>query len=113
MQTGNVEKAASPGGGGGTGGDGAGTHYIWSLLLPDHLLQLPGASSCSRGQKLSRSGAEPQACHAEVGTADSGVDKGGSECPKIGTDLLGSGAIGLAIRVRDMGPDTAYAEVVG
>ena len=31
----------------------------------------------------------------------------------IGADLLGGVAIGPAIRVRDMGPDTAHEEGVG
>ena len=42
-----------------------------------------------------------------------GVNQGGSGCPEIGTDILGGGAIGPAIRVRDMGPDTANSEGFG
>ena len=42
-----------------------------------------------------------------------GVNQGGSGCPEIGTDILGGGAIGPAIRVRDMGPDTAIQRVLG
>ena len=48
-----------------------------------------------------------------MGAADSYIDQGGSGCPDIGTDLLGVGAIGTAIRVRDMGPDAAYEEGIG
>ena len=47
---------------------------------------------------------------AEVGTADVCTEKGGSRCPDIRSDLLGGGKIGPTIRVRDMGPDTAYSE---
>ena len=45
--------------------------------------------------------------------ADSGIDQRRSVRLDIGADLLGSGAIGPAIWVRDMGPDIAYAEVAG
>ena len=48
-----------------------------------------------------------------MGAADSDIDQGGGECPYIGTYLIGSGAIGSAIWVRDMGPDAAYEEGVG
>ena len=34
-------------------------------------------------------------------------------CPDTGTDLLGCGTIGTAVRVRDMGPDAAYEEGIG
>ena len=89
------------------------THCLRSPYLPGHLLQVPGASSCSRGRQLAVSGAQHQERQAEVGAADSGFDQGGSGCLYIGTDLLGGGAIGPAIWVRDMGTDTAYAEGVG
>ena len=48
-----------------------------------------------------------------MGAADLYIDQGGSGCPDIGTDLLGGGAIGPAIRIRDMGPDAAYEEGIG
>ena len=48
-----------------------------------------------------------------MGAADSDIDQGRRRCPYIGTYLLGGGAIGPAIQVRDMGPDAAYEEVVG
>ena len=57
---------------------------------------------CTRGK--------PPECQAEVGTANSGTEQGGSGCPDIGEDILGSGTIGTDIQVRDMGPDPAYAE---
>ena len=57
--------------------------------------------------------AQPLARQAEVGAANLGVEQEGSGCQDIGTDLLSGGASGPAIRVRDMGPDTAYAEGVG
>ena len=52
---------------------------------------------------------QPPARQAEVGTDDLGTEKGGSRCPAIREDILGGGKIGPTIRVRDMGPDTAYA----
>ena len=45
--------------------------------------------------------------------SESVVDPGGTVCLDIGSDLLDGGAIGPDIRVRDMGPDCAYAESVG
>ena len=48
-----------------------------------------------------------------MGAADLYIDQGGSRCQVIGTYLLGGGAIVTAIRVRDMGPDATYEEVVG
>ena len=50
---------------------------------------------------------------AEVGADKLDVEQGGNGCEYIGTDLFGGGAIGPAIQVRDMGPDTVYAEGVG
>ena len=54
-----------------------------------------------------------QARHTEVGAADSYIDQGGSGCPDTGTDLFGRGAIGPAVRVRDMSTDSAYEEGIG
>ena len=48
-----------------------------------------------------------------MGTAYSGVEQGGSGCPDIGEDILGSGTIGTDIQVRDIGTDAAYEEGVG
>ena len=48
-----------------------------------------------------------------MGAADSDIDQEGNGCPDIGTYLLGSGAIGLDVRVRDMGTDTVHEEGVG
>ena len=56
---------------------------------------------------------QPQARQAEVGASDSVIEQGGSGLLDIKTYLLGSGEIGPAIRVRDMGPDTSYADGVG
>ena len=81
--------------------------------LPGNLLQVYEASYCDRGQQLAVSGAKPKARKIEVGAADSYINQGGSGCPDIRTDLLGGGAIGPAIRVRDMGPDAAYEESIG
>ena len=44
-----------------------------------------------------------------MGAANLGVEQVGSGYQDTMIDLLGGGAIGPAIRVRDMGPDTAYA----
>ena len=56
---------------------------------------------------------QPPAPQAEVGATNSGVEQVGSGVHDIGSDLLGGIAIYPAIQVRDMGPDTAYAEGVG
>ena len=53
---------------------------------------------------------KPPARQTEVGAAESGTEQGGSGCPNIGTDLLDGGTIGPVIRVRYMGPETAYEE---
>ena len=103
----------SPGGGGGTGGDGEGTNCLRSPPLPGELLQVSRESSCSRGRRLEGSGVQPQARQIEVGVSELGIEQGGSGCPETRKDLLGGGAIGPAIRVRDMGPDAAYEEGVG
>ena len=44
---------------------------------------------------------------------DSYIEKGGSGCPDTRTYLLGGSAMGHAVWVRDMGPDTAHEEGVG
>ena len=56
---------------------------------------------------------QPPVRQSEVGTDNLGVEQLGRGCPDIGTDLLGGGAIGPAIRVKEMGPDTAYSKGVG
>ena len=104
---------ASPDGGGGPGGYIEGTHCLWIPPLPGHLLQVPGESSCRRGRLLASSGAQPPECQVEVGVANSVVEQGGVGFQDIGTDLFGSGEIGPAIWVRDMGHETAYEEGVG
>ena len=48
-----------------------------------------------------------------MGVADSYIDQGEIRCPDTGTDLLGGGAIGTDVLVRDMGPDAAYEEGIG
>ena len=48
-----------------------------------------------------------------MGAADLGTDQGGSGFLDIGADILGDDTIGPAIRVKDMGPNTAYAEGPG
>ena len=103
----------SLGGGGGPVGDGEETHCLWSPPIPGHLLQVPGASSCIRGRQLSGSGAQPLTRQVEVGASNSAVEKGGRGYLDIGTNLIGGGESVPAIRVRDMGPDTTYAEGVG
>ena len=45
--------------------------------------------------------------------ADLDIYQGGRKCPDIGTDLLGSSAIGPDVQIRDMGPDTAHEEGFG
>ena len=62
---------------------------------------------------MSSSGAQPPARQEEVGAANLGIEEGGIGCQYIGIYLIGGGAIGPAIRVRDMGTDTTYAEGVG
>ena len=47
-----------------------------------------------------------------MGTADSDIERGGSRCLDIGPNLFGGGAIGPAIRVRDMGPAAVHEEGV-
>ena len=78
----------SPGGGGGTGGDVAGTHCLWCIPLPGYLLQVPGASYFGRGLQLADSGAQPQARQANVGA---GV------LIREGADAHTSGQIYLAV----------------
>ena len=56
---------------------------------------------------------QPPERQTEVCAADSGTENRESGCPDIGEDILGGGQIGPAIQVRDMGPDTVYAEGVG
>ena len=62
---------------------------------------------------MAGSGMQPPDRKAEVGADGSVNDQGGSRCPDIRADILGGGTIGPNIRVKDMGPDTAYAEGVG
>ena len=56
---------------------------------------------------------QPPARQPEVGADELGTEQGGSRCPDIGEDLLGGGTIGPTIWVRDISPDTSYAEGAG
>ena len=47
-----------------------------------------------------------------MGAVDSGIEQGWRGWPDIGAYLLGGGAIGPDIRVRDMGLYAAYVEGV-
>ena len=62
---------------------------------------------------MAGSGMQPQARQVEVGAADLGNEQGDRGCLDIRAYLLGSGTIGAAIQVRDLGPYPAYAEGVG
>ena len=48
-----------------------------------------------------------------MGAADYDIDQGGSGCPEIRVDLLGGGAIGPTVWVRDTSTDTAHEKGVG
>ena len=48
-----------------------------------------------------------------MGAAGLDIDQGSRGCLDINIDLLGVGAIGANIRVRDMGTDSVYEEGVG
>ena len=99
---------ASSGGRGCPVGEGDGTHCLRITPLLDHLLQVLGESSVSRGRQLAGSGAQPLALQLEVGATNQGVEQGGNGCQDIGTDLLGGDAIVPDIQVRELGSDTAY-----
>ena len=45
-----------------------------------------------------------------MGVADLGTDQVGIGCPDIGGDIFGGFAIGPDIQVRDICPNTPYAE---
>ena len=62
---------------------------------------------------MSGSGTQSLARQAEVVVTDLGTEQGGSICPDIGAYLLGGDTICPGIRVREMGPDNAHAEVAG
>ena len=42
-----------------------------------------------------------------------GIEQGGSGSTDVRTYIIAGGAIGPAIQIRDMDPDTAYAEGAG
>ena len=62
LPTGYGEEVASPDGGEGTVGDREGYHILWVPTRPGHLLQVPGAGSCGRGQRLAGDGPQPTLC---------------------------------------------------
>ena len=113
LHSGNGEEVAPPGRGGVPRGDLEGSNCLRSPLLPGHLIQVPGATYFRKEWWLASSGAQPLAHQEEVDLVNLGAKQGRSWYLEIGTDLFGGGAIGPSIRVRDMGPDTAYAEDVG
>ena len=49
----------------------------------------------------------------EVGAADWGVELGGCGCPDLRIDLLIGGSVGHALRVGEVGHDTAHWESFG
>ena len=46
----------------------------------------------------------------EVGAVEDGDDQGGCGYLDLGTDLLGDGSVGHAVRVEDMGHETPHWE---
>ena len=52
-------------------------------------------------------------CQAEVVVGNLGIEQGGKVCPDIGRDVFGGGTMGPAVWVREMGPNTAYADGPG
>ena len=50
---------------------------------------------------------------AEMEEANMGIDQGGGRCPDLGPDILSVSAIDPAVRIRDVGDNTAHREGVG
>ena len=104
---------ASPGGGGGTGGDRVGDYSLWDPPRPSHLLQVSCESPLCGGQRLASGGQQPSEITAEVGADDSILELGWCGFPDLGEDLPGSGSVGHNLLVRDVGHDTPHWEGLG
>ena len=63
-------EAASPSGGGGTGGDRVSNHSLWDTPLPGHLLQVYWESSISGRQQIAGGGYQTLKSITEVGVDD-------------------------------------------
>ena len=48
-----------------------------------------------------------------MGESDAGLEQGGGECLDLGPDILGGGAVGPIVQVRDVVDDDANWEGVG
>ena len=95
------------------GGRGRVFHCLWDSPRPGHCLRVPRLSYLSRRRRLAGGGPQPAEGMAEVGEADAGLEQGGGGCPDLGTDILGGGAVGPTLQVRDMANDAAHQEGVG
>ena len=45
--------------------------------------------------------------------ADAGLEQGGGGCPDLGPYLLGGGAVGPVVRIRNVGDNVVHLEGVG
>ena len=90
-----------------------GTNSLQVPPRPGHLLQVPGASSSGRGQRMEGVSTQPTARQIEVVVADWDIQQVQSVCPDLGPDLLGGGSVGHTLRVGDMGTDTTHEEGSG
>ena len=88
FMTGIKEEAASPGGGGDTGGGRGGVHSLWDTPHPSQLLQIYWESSIDGVRQLDSGGQKPLESTEEVGTAEKRAEQGGCGCPGLGPYFL-------------------------
>ena len=90
-----------------------GYHSLWDPPLPSRRLQVSWKSSLGGGKQLASDGQKPSKITEEVGAADSDVYQGGCGCPDLRTYLNGSGSVGHALWVGDVGHYTPHWECFG
>ena len=71
---GRGEEEASPGGGGGMGGDIGGNQSLWDNSFPGHPLKVSWESYLDGGQQLASSGQKPSESMSELGASDKVVE---------------------------------------
>ena len=79
---------------------------------PGHFIQLPRESSIGGRRRLAGGGPQPAEDMAEVGGDYANIDQGGGGCPDLKPDIIGCGAVGPVVRVRDGGDDIVNWEDV-
>ena len=110
---GKGKEAALTGVGGGTGRERVGDNRQWEPPQPSHLLHIYWESLLGGRRRLNIDGKQHLEIMEKVGATEYDIDQGRCGLSELVPYLLGGGSVGHALRVGDVGHDTANWEGFG